>query len=349
MDMRIVSFLPSATEMVYALGLGNRLVGVTHECDYPEEAKNKPVVVRSAIETKGLTSQQIDEAVSRTLKAGQSLYTVDETLLKEMAPDLILTQDLCQVCAPSGNEIGRVLKFLPISPKIVWLTPRCLEDIFINIRQVGEATGRLDRADEMVRQLRKRVEAVADRARHLSSQPRVFCMEWLSPPYNAGHWMPELVELAGGRDGLAKNGRDSIRISWERILDYAPEVLIMCPCGFHLEEAVRQARLLTRYPDWKLLPAVQHGRVYVMDASSYFARPGPRIVDGLELMAAVIHPKAFSWSGPASACRRLTLEELNHANHESLHADRRSGEDEPGRRTEDLEGPPSDRDLRDGG
>ena len=140
--MRIVSFLPSATEMVYALGLGDQLVGITHECDYPLEVTSKPVVVRSAIETKGLTSQQIDEAVSRMLKAGQSLYTVDETLLKELSPDLILTQDLCQVCAPSGNEIGRVLQFIQRAPQIVYLTPTCLEEIFDNLRQVGEATGR---------------------------------------------------------------------------------------------------------------------------------------------------------------------------------------------------------------
>ncbi len=319
--MRIVSFLPSATEMVYALGLGDRLVGVTHECDYPEEAKTKPVVVRSAIETKSLTPLEIDEAVSRTLKAGQSLYTVDEALLKELSPDLILTQDLCQVCAPSGNEVGRVLKFLPRSPRILWMTPKCLKDIFENIRQLGEAAGRADAAAELVSGFQERVATISRETATIKARPRIFCMEWLSPPYNAGHWMPELVELAGGQDGLARKGRDSVRISWERILDYAPEVLILCPCGFHLEEAVRQGRLLTRYPDWKRLPAIQNGRVYAVDASSYFARPGPRIVDGLELMAAMIHPEVFSWSGPATACRRLTLEEFNHADHESLHAD----------------------------
>ena len=211
--MRIVSFLPSATEIVYALGLGDQLAGVTHECDYPPEAKSKPVVVRSAIDTKGLSSQQIDESVSLALKAGQSLYTVDESKLKEVAPDLILTQDLCQVCAPSGNEIKRVLQFLLNAPQIVYLTPACLEDIFDNIRQVGEATGRASEADDLVRRLRKRVQAVKDRARLISSRPRVFCMEWLSPPYTAGHWMPELVELAGGVDGLGQKGHDSVRVS----------------------------------------------------------------------------------------------------------------------------------------
>jgi len=308
--MRIVSFLPSATEMVYALGLGDQLVGITHECDYPLEAKSKPVVVRSAIGTKGLTSQQIDETVSRMLKAGQSLYTVDETLLKELAPDLILTQDLCQVCAPSGNEIKRVLQFLQRSPQIVYLTPTSLEEIFDNLRQVGEATGRTAEAEGLVRRLWKRVEAVADRARPLSLRPRVFCMEWLSPPYNAGHWMPELVELAGGVDGLARKRKDSVRIAWEQILEYAPEVLVLSPCGFHLEEVLRQAHLLTTYPEWEKIPAVERRHVYAVDASSYFARPGPRVVDGIELLAHLIHPDRFSWSGPPEAYRSLSAEEL---------------------------------------
>ena len=309
-SMRIVSFLPSATEIVYALGLGDQLAGVSHECDYPLEAKSKPVVVRSAIPTKGLTSQQIDESVSRTLKAGQSLYTVDEVLLNQLAPDLILTQDLCQVCAPSGHEIERVLPHLLRSPDIVYLTPTCLAEIFDNIRQVGEATGRAAEANALLRQLQKRVEAVTDRTRTLSSRPRVFCMEWLSPPYNAGHWMPELVELAGGVDRLGKKGKDSIRVAWEQIVDYAPEVLILSPCGLNLAEVLRQAHLLTTYPGWDQLPAVERGSVYAVDANSYFARPGPRVVAGVELLAHLLHPDRFSWSGSPDAYQTLNAEEL---------------------------------------
>ena len=308
--MRIVSFLPSATEMVYALGLGDQLVGVTHECDYPSGAKSKPVVVRSAVDTKGLSSQQIDESVSLMLKAGQSLYTVDESLLQEVAPDLILTQDLCQVCAPSGHEINRVLQFLLKSPQIVYLTPNCLEDIFDNIRQVGEATNRASVADDLVRRLRTRVQAVSDHARLVSSRPRVFCMEWLSPPYTAGHWMPELVELAGGVDGLGRKGHDSVRVSWERIVEYAPDVLILTPCGFDLEEVLRQAHLLTTFPGWERLPAIERDRVYAVDANSYFARPGPRVVEGLELLAHIIHPDRFTWYGPPEAYRSLPAVDL---------------------------------------
>ena len=308
--MRIVSFLPSATEIVYALGLGDQLVGVTHECDYPPDAKSKPVVVRSAIETKLLSPQQIDESVSLALKAGESLYTVDESLLKELAPDLILTQDLCQVCAPSGREITRVLQFLPTSPQILYLTPAYLGDIFDNIRHVGDATARASEADDLVHRLRKRVLTVRDLALLVSSRPRVFCMEWLSPPYTTGHWMPELVELAGGVDELGRKGCNSVRINWDQIMEYAPEVLILTPCGFDLEEVLRQAYLLTNFPRWQRLPAIERGRVYAVDANSYFARPGPRIVEGVELLAHLIHPDKFAWLGPAQAYRRLDQAEL---------------------------------------
>lgn len=308
--MRIVSFLPSATEMVYALGLGDQLMGVTHECDFPAEATTKPVVVRGAIEIKGLTPQQIDESVSRSMKAGQSLYTVDERLLTEIAPDLILTQDLCRVCAPSGNEVGRVLRLLPKPPRILWLSPKSLSGIFENIRELGEATGRMETASNLVKQLQQRAHSISERTAGLA-RPRVFCMEWLEPPYNAGHWMAELVRLAGGIDGLAREGEDSVRLEWERILEYGPEVLILSPCGFRLSEVVRHAFLLSRYPAWESLPAVKNGRVVAVDANSYFARPGPRVVDGIELLAHIFHPRAIRWKGPSEAFRGLTRDQIS--------------------------------------
>ena len=308
--MRIVSFLPSATEMVYALGLGDQLVGITHECDFPPDAKSKPVVVRSVIDTKSLSAPQIDEAVSRTLKAGRSLYAVDEAMVTSLAPDLVLTQDLCQVCAPSGNEIGRVLQLLSKPPQILCLKPSSLCVIFDNLMQIGHATGKETEAVALIEKFNQRVGAISSGSRSLKSTPRVFCMEWLSPPYNAGHWMPEIVELAGGVDRLARKGEDSVRIPWEAIVAYAPEVLILSPCGFNLVETMHQAALLTTYPGWEQLPAVRQGRVYAVDANSYFARPGPRVVDGIELLAHLIHPEAFSWAGPAEAYRALSIEDL---------------------------------------
>jgi len=296
--------------MVYALDLGDQLVGVTHECDYPEAAKTKVVVVRSAVAMEGLTPQEIDAAVSRAVKKGESIYAVDEVLVKKIAPDLILTQNLCQVCAPSGNEIGRLLKHLKNPPEIVWLTPNCLSDIFENLKQIGEATGKEAATARVVLGLQERVNAVVERTRNLASRPRVFCMEWLSPPYCAGHWVGEMVSLAGGEDRLARTGEDSVRIKWEEIISYGPEVLILSPCGFHLSGVLEQAHLLTEYPNWEKLPAVKNGRVYAVDADSYFARPGPRVVDGIELLAHLIQPEHFSWDGPEEAFRCLDVEAL---------------------------------------
>ncbi|HIC04942.1 MAG TPA: cobalamin-binding protein [Nitrospirales bacterium] len=308
--MRIVSLLPSATEIAYALGLEEHIVGVTHECDYPPQVKAKPVVVRSTIDTPSLHPAEIDAAVSQRLKDGKSLYQVDENMLRELSPDIILTQDLCQVCAPSGDEIARVLKVLPHPPHVVWLTPTCLNDIFESIVHVGKETGTADEATQLVTALRKRVDAVANKRSVLQSPPRVFCMEWLTPPFTSGHWMPELVELVGGVDGLAPKGKPSMRIAWEQIVEYAPEVLILNPCGFDLRGTVNQAHLLTAHPGWSDLPAVQTGRVYAVDANSYFARPGPRVVDGLELLASLIQPKQFDWLGPSDAYQSLSVDDI---------------------------------------
>ncbi|MFQ5675133.1 MAG: cobalamin-binding protein [bacterium] len=308
--MNIVSFLPSATEIVYALGLENHLVGVTHECDYPSGAKYKPVAVRSALKIEGLNQAEIDKRVRDAHREGLSFYAVDEALLKTAAPDLILTQDLCQACAPSGNEISALLKHLPKPPEILWLTPTCLADILENIKQVGTATGKASAAEQLVVDLQKRLASIKDHVRKFDSCPRVFFMEWLSPPYCGGHWVGEMIEHAGRFDRFAKKGADSMRIHWEAIVAYAPEILILSPCGFNLSQVIVQFELLTHYPGWERLPAVKHGRVYAVDANSYFARPGPRVVDGIELLAHIFHPEHFEWTGPAEAFRVLDREVL---------------------------------------
>ena len=304
-DQQIVSFLPSATEMACALGLSDQLVGITHECDYPPEIRGKIVVVRNVLPIEQMSQREIDAEVAQRIKDGLSLYQVDGDLLRELAPDLILTQDLCQVCAPSGNEVSQVLNLLPKKPRILWLTPNSLEEIAANVRELGEATGRTKEAEVLVAAGRARVEKIAGLTRHLSHRPRVFCMEWLDPVYCSGHWVPEMVQLAGGVDALGQEGKDSVRIYWEDVVEYAPEVLIITPCGFNLEKAVEQSSKLSTFPDWSSLPAVRNGRVYAVDANSYFARPGPRVVDGTELLAHLIHPELFAWNGSASAYQRL--------------------------------------------
>jgi iron complex transport system substrate-binding protein len=302
---RIVSFLPSATEIACALGLADRLVGVTHECDYPLEIVGKPIVVRNALPIETMSQGEIDQAVAQRIRLGRSLYEVDEVLLKALAPDLILTQDLCQVCAPSGNEVSQALSLLPRKPQILWLTPHSLEQIAGNVSDLGAATGRSKEAEDLIANGRARLETISTTTVSLSNRPRVFCMEWLDPVYCSGHWVPEMVALAGGEDALSRRGSDSVRVSWDEVVKWAPEVLVVTPCGLNLEKSIEQARGLVRYPGWSELPAVRKGRAYAVDANSFFARPGPRVVDGTELLAHLIHPELFEWKGSQTAYQVL--------------------------------------------
>lgn len=300
-DLRIVSFLPAATEMAFALGLGDSVAGVSHECDFPAAAKMKPVVVRSALELERMSLREIDVAVAERIASGQSLYQVDENVLRELKPNLILTQNLCQVCAPSGNELAVALKLLEPKPDVVWMSPRSLAEIFQNIRELGQAARRLREAEALIAERLARLEKITTLAKSIARRPRVFCMEWADPVYCAGHWVAEMVELAGGYDALARKGVDSTRVAWDEVLKWAPEILILSPCGFATEKALEQAPFLKSLPGWKDIPAVLAGRVYATDANSYFARPGPRVVEGVELLAHLIHPKIFGWTGPADA------------------------------------------------
>jgi iron complex transport system substrate-binding protein len=304
---RIASFLPSATEMVCALGLEDRLVGITHECDYPLSVRNKSVVVSSAVPVETMTEAEIDAAVSERLQAGLSVYQVNETLLRELAPDLVLVQDLCDVCAPSGNEVSRALKVLAKQPAILHLSPKSLGGILQNIRDLGQAAGCPETAEQWIETASARLEKIAAVTRQSPSLPRVFCMEWLDPLYCSGHWVPEMVRIAGGVDELSREGSDSIRIPWKDVLAWSPEVLVVMPCGCHLDKVLELTSKLADLPGWSDLPAVQKQQVFAVDASSYFARPGPRVIEGAELLAHLIHPEAFPWAGPANAYQKLDI------------------------------------------
>jgi iron complex transport system substrate-binding protein len=297
---RIVSFLPSATEIACALGLSDSLLGITHECDYPPEVRTKPVVVRNVLPIEQMSQSEIDRAVAERMRAGLSLYQIDEPLLRELAPDLILTQDLCQVCAPSGNEVSQVLKSLPKTPQILWMTPRSLSEIFDNVRDLGAATSRASEAETLINACNARLETLSNRVSQATTRPRVFCMEWLDPVFASGHWVPELVKIAGGIDELGSEGGESVRVAWEDIAAWAPEVLVIMPCGFNLQQTLKQVSSVfgpngsqSRNSHFFDLPAVRNDRVYAVDANSYFARPGPRVVDGAELLARIIHPELF--------------------------------------------------------
>jgi iron complex transport system substrate-binding protein len=291
--------------MAFALGLGDQLVGITHECDYPPEVEGKPVVVRNVLPIETMSQAEIDIAVTQRMREGLSLYQVDEKLLRDLAPDIIITQNLCQVCAPSGNEVTQTLKLLPKKPQILWLTPKSLDEIFDNLRELGQATDRSRQAQELIATGRSRLEKIARVTRDLTERPRVFCMEWLDPVYCSGHWVPEMVEIAGGVDALARKGTDSVRIPWNDVLEWAPEVLIITPCGFNLDKVIAETPQLFNNSAWSDLPAVRSGRVYAVDANSYFARPGPRVVEGTELLAHLIHPDLFKWEGSPEAFRKI--------------------------------------------
>jgi iron complex transport system substrate-binding protein len=309
--MRIVSLLPSATEIVYALGLGDALVGVTHECDHPPAARQKPTVTSSMLDHSESSSEEIDDAVRRQLGDNLSLYALDHDLLAELRPDLILTQALCEVCAVSFSAVERAVRdvtaqFAGIAPRVLSLEPGSLADILATIRSVGAAANVARRADEVVAGLWARVEQVRQRVAAIATGPRVACLEWIDPPYGPGHWLPELVALAGGTPGLGRAGEDSRRISWGDVIGFAPEVIIAMPCGLDLDRAEDEARRVLPYrTGWTALPAVRGGRAYVVDANAYFSRPGPRIVDSLELLAELIHPEHCAGWGPPDAWRVL--------------------------------------------
>jgi iron complex transport system substrate-binding protein len=309
-ELRLISFLPAATEMVFALGLGDRLVGVSHECDFPAPAKTKPVVVKPALPLEKMSLREIDTTVAERIGSGQGLYQVDERLLEQLAPTRILTQALCQVCAPSGNEISRALAALPAKPKILWFTPHKIAEIFGDLGELGAATGRLAQAKELNAAARARLQNVIELTKRTPRRPRVLCLEWIDPYYGCGHWVPEMVEIAGGEDALGRKGADSVRISWTEIAALSPEILIVSPCGFGLEAAVRQAKQLLQQPGWNGLPAVVNDRVFAVDADAYFSRPGPRVVDGVELLAHLIHPELCDWRGGGNAFRQIHFSDI---------------------------------------
>lgn len=291
--MNIVSLLPSATEIVCALGLSERLVGVSHDCDYPAEILDRRVL-SDAIVTSTMPSVQIDAAIRRQVHTGKSVYHLDGALLASLAPDLILTQELCQVCAPSFSDVRRAARVLEGRTQIVSLEPHTLDDILENILEVGRLTRTEAAARALVAALGERIERVKHQAPP-EPRPRVACLEWLDPIFVAGHWVPDMVAMAGGVDGLGHPKHDSYVIEWDRVIEYAPDIIILMPCGFDILRTRAEIHLLTNRPGWDDLPAVRAGRVYLTDGSAYFNRPGPRIVRGVEILGEVLRAPAGSF------------------------------------------------------
>jgi len=301
--MRICSLLPGATEIAYLLGLGDQIVGVTHECDYPHEAKQKPVVVRSVIDSSQLSCPEIDRRVGELLQAGRGLYSIDEAAFLASGPDVILTQGLCNVCALDYDDVVKAAHRLPRMPAILSLNPHSLSDVLEDISRVGAATDRETAAEALVQDLRRRIDEVG--IREPEYRPRVVCLEWFEPLYVAGHWVPELVTLAGGFDPLGRKGEPSFKIEWQSVLDAKPDVILLMPCGFDVRRAVKESTPLRNLNGWSDLPAVKTGNVYALNGSAYFSRPGPRLINGLEILARIIHPDPVAWSTSSTDAVRI--------------------------------------------
>jgi iron complex transport system substrate-binding protein len=302
--MQICSLLPSATEILYALSLGDSVAGVTHECDFPPEAAGKPALIRPRVDPHAKPAE-IDRQVTELVARGESIYAVDAELLASLAPDLIITQDLCHVCAASPEDLAAALTRLPKLPRVLTLSPRSLADVWQDICRVGEATEILPDAKLLAARLAARVAATAAIAKLAPTRPRVLCLEWLDPYYIGGHWVPEMVAMAGGVDVLGRAGEPSFRASAEEIARTNPEIIVVMPCGYNAKRIAAEFDWAQLPANWKDFPAIRERRAFAVDANSYFSRPGPRLADGVELLAHIFHPQLFVLNLPAGAFQKL--------------------------------------------
>jgi len=298
--MRICSLLPSATEILYALGLGDSVLGVSHECDFPAEAARKPHLIQPRLNL-DVTPAEMDRQVSELIARGESIYLVDAELLKSLSPDLIVTQDLCHVCTASPDDLAAALARFAKSPRVLSLTPHTLADVWEDIRKVGEATHRPRDAQSLATTLEQRIAAIEAKAARAASRPRVLCLEWLDPYYVGGHWVPEMVAKAGGEDVLGRTGTPSFRVSAEEIAESRAEIIIVMPCGYNKDRVTAECHVEDFPATWNGLPAMRERRIFAVDANSYFSRPGPRLADGVALLAQLLHPDLFPASAPANS------------------------------------------------
>jgi|SRR5579871_2725352 iron complex transport system substrate-binding protein len=292
--MRVVSLLPSATEILFALGFDREIVGVSHECDFPPRARTKTIVIHSRID-KDASPIEIDRQVREYVERGESLYAVDSEALQALAPDLIITQDLCHVCAASPDDLATALAKFDARPEVLCLNPQDLGDVWRDILWVGEETGRGFQAERLLHDIGERLGALQERIEAAPSAhepiPRVVFLEWLQPIYVGGHWVPEMIELVGGQDVFGTKRTPSFRITMEDVIDAAPDIVLVAPCGYTAQQATEEFRGMNFPSGWHDIPAVRNGQVYALEANSYFSRPGPRLVTGLEILAKVLHPQ----------------------------------------------------------
>ena len=290
--MRIVSFLPSATETLYELGAGNQIVGVTHECKYPPQARKKPRVIQSSFDPGQMTGRDIDNKIIELMHTGKDIYVVDENTLKRVSPDLIVAQGLCEVCSPFTKEIDRAVSLLgDRRPDVLVLDPHDLDDILVSIMDVAEKIGKVREGRKLVASLQKRIDMVRSMTMKLKLKPKVLCVEWIDPLFTAGHWVPQMVEYAGGINGLSSTGEPSRRMDIDEAVKLDPDIIVLMPCGFDIEQTLKELPVLASNEKWKSLQAVKNRNVYAVNANAYFSKPGPRTVVGLEIISKILHPE----------------------------------------------------------
>jgi iron complex transport system substrate-binding protein len=302
---RIVSFLPSSTEILYEIRADSQIVGVTHECKYPEDAKKKPRVINCSFDASKMNSKEIDEKIVELMQSGRDIYILNDDSLREAKPDLIIAQGVCEVCAPFTKEINRATSVLGYSPEVLVLDPHDLDDILKSIIDIAERVGRVVEGRKLIVSLQKRIDDIRRRSgrRRINAagsnnkhdkKPKILCIEWIDPFFTAGHWIPQMVEIAGGVNGLSSRGQPSRRIDdIDEIIKFDPDKIILMPCGFDIHRTLREAKILETNDEWKTLLAVQNNEVYVVNAGAYFSKPGPRTITGLEVLAKIIDPEGF--------------------------------------------------------
>ncbi len=291
--MRIVSFLPSATELLFELGVGDQVVGVTHECIYPEEAKKKPRVINSVFDPDTMTSQQIDDIITNLARTNQPIFTVDEENIRHANPDMIIAQGTCAVCSAYTNEVNAALQILEKKPQVEVLDPHSIDDILSSVALVAKRIGRETQGQDLIKSLQKRIDFVKNR--NHKARPKVLCIEWVEPFFTSGHWVPQMVEIAGGTNLVSKTGEHSRKMTMDEVQDADPDIIVMMPCGFDTKRTISECtKSLQTDPKWKNLRAVKSGNCYAVDANSYFSKPSIRTISGIEILAKIIHPEEFS-------------------------------------------------------
>jgi len=297
---RIISFLPSATEILYEIGAGSQIIGVTHECNYPEAAKSKPRVINSSFDASTMSSKEIDDKIVELFSSGKDIYIVNDEIIKELKPDLIVAQGICEVCSPFTKEIKHAISILGYNPKVIVLDPRNISDILDNITEIATNIGKIKEGQNVVRLLEAKIKRIKkntelNNKKHL---PKILCLEWIDPFFTAGHWVPEMVEIAGGINGLSKPKGQSRRASIEEIKRFDPDKIILMPCGFNIDRTIKEYKntttTLNENQEWNNLRAIKNNELYVVDAGSYFSKPGPRTITGIEILAKIISPNEFN-------------------------------------------------------